>query len=310
MATLMKHRWISWVLLIALAVAGFIAPDSVEAKRKRDLKNSVTITLSSASGDANATAYCLNVVKKHEQPPAADQECLQTVEAGSGGVSLKGLKIYVVQKADDDGNISSAPGTVDLTITARSGDADAIAKCLNLATDNQDVVDQTCKQKVEARSGNVKIKGVKIYIVQNNDAERDAQGNLNNTVTINITAESGDANALAYCLNLAKDNEEDVKQRCKQKVKARSGNATIKNVKIFVVQPNAIKGDVSDALDSVDVTITAISGDVNTLAYCLNQAKDNADTVDQVCNQYVDARSGKVTVKNIKVIAVQDNDNA
>jgi hypothetical protein len=237
------------------------------------------------------------------------------VDAESGDVTVKDVEFVAVQKNDVDGDLLSARNTIDVTIVGRSGNANAYARCINKAKDNDGRVSQACKQYVDAESGSVTIKDIELKLIQSNDAEADAKdakasGDLRNSVTFTLRAISGDANAAAYCLNEAQDNDRPIDQTCNQYVNAESGDVTLSGIELVAVQTNDLDADISDANNTVDVTIVGRSGDASAIANCLNEAKDNDGRVSQTCNQYVDAESGSVTIKDIEIKVVQNNETA
>jgi len=127
-----------------------------------------------------------------------------------------------------------------------------------------------------------------------------------NTVTISF--QSGDATALAACLN-AVDEGDKVYQKnyCQNTAYARSGDVTLENVIITALQTNDSDGDISNASNTVDLTVT--SGNATALALCINAIKDKAWRVYQQnnCQNKAVAHSGGIILRNIDILIVQDN---
>lgn len=132
---------------------------------------------------------------------------------------------------------------------------------------------------------------------------------LSNSVTITIRA--GDANALAACLNVADESgygSVNQTNKCKNTAKAVGGDLTLKNVTIDVFQSNSGDGDISNAENSVDLTIRA--GDANALAACVNLAKEKkrGDAKQyNYCRNKVYARGGDLVLRNVDIIVTQLN---
>jgi len=130
-----------------------------------------------------------------------------------------------------------------------------------------------------------------------------------NTATINI--QGGDATAVAICLNLAKQGKfSDAWQEndCDNYAQANAGNVTLKNVKIKTAQANTTDGYVSGATNSVNLTIRG--GNAVAIAACANLVSqgnygDAWQTND--CDNYAEANAGSVTLKNVKIVFVQDS---
>jgi hypothetical protein len=126
--------------------------------------NSVTLTIS--GGNATALAACVNAVKNGDKV-FQQNKCKNTAVAVGGDVILKNVKILVVQENDNDGDISHAANTVDITI--QGGDATALAACVNAVKNGDKVFQQNkCKNKAIAIGGDVTLKNVRIILVQEN----------------------------------------------------------------------------------------------------------------------------------------------
>jgi len=140
--------------------------------------------------------------------------------------------------------------------------------------------------------------------------EGDGDGaDLSNSVTITIRA--GDANALAVCLNAADESgygSVNQKNVCKNSAKAVGGDLVLKDVTIDVFQQNSGDGDISNADNTVDLTIRA--GDANALAGCINLAKEKKrGDVKQYnyCRSKVYARGGDIVLKHVDIVVTQLN---
>jgi hypothetical protein len=150
---------------------------------------------------------------------------------------LMAMPLSAGATGDDDGDQSN---TVNITI--RGGDANALAACLNVAKEKGrgDVRQQNdCRNKAYAVGGSVYLKNVDIMTVQNNRAGSGSTGSQSNTV--NLTIQGGDANALAACLNVAKERGRgDVHQKneCRNKAYATGGGVVLKYVDITAIQSN------------------------------------------------------------------------
>ena len=138
---------------------------------------------------------------------------------------------------DDDGDQKN---TVNITI--RGGDANALAACLNVAKEKGrgDVYQKNdCENKAVAVGGSVYLKDVEILAVQENwNGHAPAPDQKN---TVNLTVRGGDANALAACINVAKERGRgDVYQKnwCKNKAYATGGGVVLKYVDITAIQSN------------------------------------------------------------------------
>jgi hypothetical protein len=138
---------------------------------------------------------------------------------------------------DDDGDQKN---TVNITI--RGGDANALAACLNVAKERGrgDVYQKNdCENKAVATGGTVYLKDVEILAVQENWNGRASASDQKNTVK--LTVRGGDANALAACLNVAKERGRgDVHQKneCRNKAYATGGGVVLKYVDITAIQTN------------------------------------------------------------------------
>ena len=136
-------------------------------------------------------------------------------------------------------------------------------------------------------------------------AATDGGGTAANTVTINIAG--GDATALAGCLNAVAEGDRVYQANyCKNTAFAAGGDVVLKNVEIFIIQTNDADGDVSDASNTVDLTVAG--GDATALAGCLNAVK-NGDKVYQQnkCKNKAFAQGGSVKLKNVDITIVQEN---
>jgi len=130
-----------------------------------------------------------------------------------------------------------------------------------------------------------------------------------NTATINI--EGGDATAVALCLNLAKQGKFGSAYQannCSNKAVAVGGDVLLKNVKIKVAQANTRDGYIAGATNSVNLTIRG--GDAAAIAACANLvAQGNFGDAYQEnnCDNKAVAEGGDVSLKNVKIVFVQDN---
>jgi tRNA threonylcarbamoyladenosine modification (KEOPS) complex Pcc1 subunit len=205
-----------------------------------DQSNTVDITI--RGGDASALAACLNVAKEKGRGDVHQQnDCRNKAYAVGGSVYLKNVDILTVQEnRGGSGSTANQANTVNLTI--RGGDASALATCLNVAKEKGrgDVYQENdCENKAYASGGTVVLKNVDILTVQENRAGSGSTANQSNTV--NLTIQGGDANALATCLNVAKEKDRgDVRQKndCENTAYASGGIVVLKNVDITVVQAN------------------------------------------------------------------------
>lgn len=133
--------------------------------------NSVEITI--VGGNATALAACANVAK--EQGPGGveqDNRCENIATAIGGDVTLKNVKIIAVsssgeEKAKKNEKKQRRPSN-SVTITVAGGEADAVAACLNAASERgRGSVSQEnkCVNDAFAQGGNVRLKNVKIVAV-------------------------------------------------------------------------------------------------------------------------------------------------
>jgi hypothetical protein len=194
-----------------------------------------------------------------------------------------------------------APNAVKVTL--KGGNAKALAECLNLAKEKRrgDVRQKNeCDNKAFAEGGDVVLKDVEIKVVQ---TSQDGGPGEPNTVTITIAG--GDANALAECLNLAKERRKGSvaqQNKCENRAFARGGDVVLKNVDITVIQENGTAGGT--------VTITIVGGNASALAQCLNLVKERRKgNVDQEnrCKNYAFARGGDVILENVEITVIQKN---
>lgn len=155
---------VSAMLFVGIPMSAFATGEDDGA----DLSNSVTLTI--RAGDANATALCLNAAAEDGYGSVNQiNKCKNTAVARGGNLTLKHVTIDIFQENDDDGDISSATNTVDLTI--RAGDANALAACINLAKEKKrgDVKQYNyCRNKVYSRGGDLVLRHVDIIITQLN----------------------------------------------------------------------------------------------------------------------------------------------
>jgi len=153
---------ITAMLFVGIPMSAFANDDGAE------LENSVTLTI--RGGDANALALCLNAAKEDGYGSVNQKnKCKNTAVARGGDLTLKNVTIDIFQQNDNDGDISEAENTVDLTI--RGGDANALAACVNLAKEKKrGSVNQYnyCRNKVYARGGDVVLRNVDIIVTQLN----------------------------------------------------------------------------------------------------------------------------------------------
>ena len=138
-----------------------------------------------------------------------------------------------------------------------------------------------------------------------------ASSNSNPSNTVTITIAGGDANALAVCLNAAKEHGNgnvDQRNKCKNKAYAAGGNVVLKNVEIIVAQATVDPYHGSGGSNTVNLTI--LGGDANALAACVNLAREEGSgDVNQrnKCNNTAIAVGGSVTLKNVTILIVQEN---
>ncbi|MEA2515376.1 MAG: hypothetical protein QOJ59_4865 [Thermomicrobiales bacterium] len=134
-----------------------------------------------------------------------------------------------------------------------------------------------------------------------------AGGAVAATNTVTITISGGDATALATCLNVVKKgNKVKQKNKCDNVAYAKGGDVILKNVSIFIVQTNDADGDISDAANTVDLTITG--GDATALAACVNAVKDgNKVKQKNKCKNTATAEGGDVILKNVDITIIQEN---
>lgn len=159
------NRWLKstvLALLLVLSSLPFISGSALAGPTS----TSNTVTINIAGGDANALALCLNAVDRGDRVYQANF-CKNTAFAAGGDVILKNVDIFIVQTNDNDGDVSDASNTVDLTI--RGGDANALAACVNAVKKGDKVFQQNkCKNRAIAKGGDVILKNVDITIVQEN----------------------------------------------------------------------------------------------------------------------------------------------
>lgn len=133
--------------------------------------NTVEITI--AGGDATALATCVNLAK--ESGPGSvnqDNRCTNIATAIGGDVTLKNVKIIAVSSSSDPDDKKNdkkqrRPSN-SVTITITGGDAEAVAACLNAASERGkgDVNQENkCVNDAFAAGGDVKLKNVKILAV-------------------------------------------------------------------------------------------------------------------------------------------------
>ena len=159
------------------------------------------------------------------------------------------------------------------------------------------------------------------------------------TNTVNLTIQGGDARALATCLNIAKqenraqsyharwwddehrwddgrrnankwqDRRAFQENECENKAYAAGGTVILKNVDILAVQDNKDRySDVADQENTVNLTIRG--GDATALATCLNIAKERGDDSarqENNCQNTAVATGGSVILKNVDITIVQTN---
>jgi len=306
-ATRVSRSLSAVVTVVLLSIVSAFAP-SAYATDGTNLSNSVTINIE--GGDANALAFCVNAAEAGYHGDVSQKNfCANKAVAVGGDVVLKNVTIDVFQVNTGDGDIESGENSIDLTI--RGGDANALAACVNAAkTGSYSDVSQKnfCKNKAVAVGGDVILKDVDIILTQSNTGG-DGTGDLSNSVT--LTIEGGAANALAFCLNAAKTGKKsDVSQKnfCANKAIARGGDVVLKNVTIDIFQTNSGDGDISDAANTVDLTIRG--GDANALAACVNAAKTGSySDVHQrnYCRNKAFAVGGDVILKHVDIIVTQVN---
>ncbi len=300
------------VALITALLVVVALPSNVEAgkKPKHDFRNSVTVNIE--GGDATAVALCLNLAKQGKFSSAWQKnKCDNHAAAYGGNVTLKNVKISTIQANTKDGYLEGATNSVNLTI--RGGNATAIAACLNLVKQGNfgDAYQQNkCDNYAKAVGGNVTLKNVKIVFVQDNWAAKMVKkANYSNTATLAITG--GDALVVAACLNLAQQGRFGTvyqQNNCNNTAKAVGGDVTLKNTRIVLAQSNTGDGWVSDASNTVNLTIRG--GDATAIATCANLvAQGNfGDAYQQnKCSNSATAVGGDVTLKNVKIYVVQTN---
>jgi hypothetical protein len=141
--------------------------------------------------------------------------------------------------AADDGKTFN-----DATVTISGGNGVAVAACVNWAQDwagySKDKKKQQekkrvkqsnlCKNTAEAEGGDVTLKKVDIFIVQEGSKEV-----TKNKATVEITG--GDAVAVAACLNVLNDTANASQtNKCKNEAEAEGGDVKLENVDITVFQ--------------------------------------------------------------------------
>ncbi|MEA2514014.1 MAG: hypothetical protein QOJ59_3501 [Thermomicrobiales bacterium] len=125
--------------------------------------------------------------------------------------------------------------------------------------------------------------------------------------SVTFTIRGGDAHALALCLNAVKRGDRIYQaNHCRNTAIAAGGKVYLRNVSIFVVQTNDPDGDISNASNTVDLTIRG--GDANALAACVNAVK-YGDTVYQQnnCKNKAVAIGGDVVLSNVDITIIQEN---
>jgi hypothetical protein len=151
-------------------------------------------------------------------------------------VMLLGLILSPVTASNVFATDSTASNSV--TIAIKSGDATALAACLNAAEEGDWVYQKNyCQNTAYARSGDVTLENVIITALQTNDSDGDLSSATN---TVDLTVTSGNAEALALCINAIKDKAWRVYQKnnCQNKAIARSGDIILRNIDILIVQDN------------------------------------------------------------------------
>jgi hypothetical protein len=149
-------------------------------------------------------------------------------------VVLLGLTLSPVTAGD----VFAQTASNTVTITIASGDATALAACLNAADEGDWVYQKNhCQNTAYARSGDVTLENVSIFTIQTNDSDGDISDRSN---TVDLTVRSGNATALALCINAIKDKAWKVYQenRCSNWAVAKSGDVVLRNVDITIIQEN------------------------------------------------------------------------
>jgi len=135
--------------------------------------NNVGINIS--GGDAVAVSACLNIAKlkadqasktnsKGKQKPTKvfqSNFCKNVAVSKGGDVTLKNVDLTILQADGSKKSVNNA------TINITGGDATAVAACVNYAAGADTVVqDNTCKNASFAKGGDVTLKNVSIFVVQ------------------------------------------------------------------------------------------------------------------------------------------------
>jgi len=149
------------VLAALLALTTFAA---ASPRAFADQSNAVTVYLSATGGNATAIAACLNVAKDHGGYNLQDNECKNTAAAVGGDVTIKGAKIVGIGTAKRHvGKTSVSKGVVAVTLT--SGNATAIAACVNTAGGGDNAQFNICTNTAVAIGGPVIFNHVKIEAI-------------------------------------------------------------------------------------------------------------------------------------------------
>ncbi len=130
-----------------------------------------------------------------------------------------------------------------------------------------------------------------------------AAGDLAQTTTIAVR--SGNAEAIATCLNLAKAGESaNQSNECYNYAYARGGKLIVKNVDVVVGRANDPDGIVSVKSNTVNFTVQG--GDATAIATCINQAQSSGDVKQgNPCVNVAIAIGGTVVILDVSVVLVQ-----
>ena len=128
----------------------------------------------------------------------------------------------------------------------------------------------------------------------------------NSNVTLFLKA--GDANAIAACLNIAKQNGGNNTQanQCRNKARASGGNVVVIGAEIDALQTSSTTlGDPSQS----NLAFTASGGSATAIATCVNVAGQTGRNNKQVnrCTNLAVAIGGDVVLVNVNITGVQLN---